>query len=480
MVITLLYVLNHKEQVVGVLDNSAPLSCPYFNDKHVENIETGVHTYEFSVPASHQTAGKILTEGYIILTDLDRKQQMFKIKEVEEEANDSGYVKNVFCEHIAISELLVEIVRPVTITSSTLENALSVVLDGSGWELGKVDYTESLDVVFENHVTVLEALLKILELYRMEVQYEVLMKNGSVVSKKIHVQEKRGRITKKLFSYGKDLIGVKRTNNSDELITALIGIGKGDESGKSLTLQNFAWEDGDFYTETATDYVTNNTLLQRWGKDGKHKFGVYYSDKDTQVGLFYDTVEELKRRSTPVSKYECSVATLERITGYAAEKVRIGDTISVKDETFNPVLALEARVIELVRSYTAPENDSVVLGDYKPIKLTDVSSLKAIQKKLQQKEKQWEQTAYKVDIISSKGLIFRNNTINTILYAKVYRGGIDITDELDENRFRWTRISEDAAADMIWNNEHASGKKYIEITHLDVQARATFNCEVMV
>jgi phage minor structural protein len=394
VVIILIFVLNTKERIVGVLNNSAPLSCPYFSDKHIENLATGVHSYEFSVPASHETAGVLEAEGFVIITDLDDK-------ELEEIGNDSGYIKSVYCEHIAISELLVDVVRPIKLESYTLEQSFTIILDGSLWELGTVDYTESLDVEFGQYVTVLEALHTLMDLYQVEVQYEVVFKNGVLEKRLIHVQKQRGRITHKPFLYGKDLIEVKRTINTEEVISALIGIGKGDASGKQLTLAGFAWGDtSSYYTDFEADYVTSNDLLQRWGVNGKHKFGLYISEKTEPVQLFVDTVEELKRRSTPSNKYECLVITLERITGYEADKVRVGDTAIIHDIEFKPELILEARVIELTRSYTAPENDAVVLGSYKPINLGNFATIDYLQKKIQQKEQLWETTAYKVEIHS--------------------------------------------------------------------------------
>jgi phage minor structural protein len=480
VVIKLIFVLNQKEDLVGVLNNATPFSCPYFDDKHVENLETGVHSYEFSVPASHETAGAIEPEGFVIITDLDKKQQMFKVKEIVEVGNASGYIKTVFCEHIAISELLVDVVRPITLNSTTLDNALDVVLDGTAWVKGEIDYTESQDIVFDKHVTVLEALKTLMEKFVMEVQFEIVFKNGLIQKRLIHLQAQRGNVTNKPFLYGKDLVEVKRTYNSDEVITALIGVGKGDAEGNPVTFTNYGFSSGSYTTDIGEDYVTNEDLLQRWGVNGKHKFGVYYSEQTEPLPLFRETFAELGRRSTPSIKYECSVVTLERIIGYDADKVRVGDTVLVKDRTFTPELVISARIIEVTRSYTAPENDAVVLGDYKPVKLSDVRNLKDIQNRIQQKETLWETTAYKVEIHSSSGLMFKAGIYDTVLEAKVYRGAVDVTDETDANRFKWTRTSNDTVSDTLWNDEHAGGTKSITVSNDDVRNRATFNCEVMV
>lgn len=89
------------------------------------------------------------------------------------------------------------------------------------------------------------------------------------------------------------------------------------------------------------------------------------------------------------------------------------------------------------------------------------------------------QKMYRLVISSTNGNIFKNNNINTILYATVYSWDKDITDELDSNQFVWTRVSDDEEADKTWNHNHYSGTKSIEITSNDVKVRATFFCDLI-
>lgn len=90
-----------------------------------------------------------------------------------------------------------------------------------------------------------------------------------------------------------------------------------------------------------------------------------------------------------------------------------------------------------------------------------------------------ENTVHKVEIFSTGGLVFKNGQISTTLIARVYKGKGDITDQIDANYFRWTRISDDPAADEIWNAQHYGGAKQITITQDDVNVRATFNCTIL-
>lgn len=89
------------------------------------------------------------------------------------------------------------------------------------------------------------------------------------------------------------------------------------------------------------------------------------------------------------------------------------------------------------------------------------------------------QSPYDVDIISTNGLLFKNGIIQTTLTAVVYQGEENVTDQLDANQFRWTKINADGTLDKIWNDIHAGGTKSITVTSEDIYRRATFNCDIV-
>lgn len=90
-----------------------------------------------------------------------------------------------------------------------------------------------------------------------------------------------------------------------------------------------------------------------------------------------------------------------------------------------------------------------------------------------------EQKMYRLVISSSNGNIFKNGNISTVLTATVFSWDKDVTDELDDNQFIWTRVSSDSEADKVWNSAHFGGTKSITITNDDVKARATFYCDLI-
>lgn len=90
-----------------------------------------------------------------------------------------------------------------------------------------------------------------------------------------------------------------------------------------------------------------------------------------------------------------------------------------------------------------------------------------------------EQKMYRLVISSSNGNIFKNGNISTMLTATVFSWDKDVTDELDDNQFIWTRVSSDTEADKAWNSAHFGGTKSITITNDDVKVRATFYCDLI-
>lgn len=90
--------------------------------------------------------------------------------------------------------------------------------------------------------------------------------------------------------------------------------------------------------------------------------------------------------------------------------------------------------------------------------------------------------AYVVIIESSNGSVFKpGENMSTTLTAFVFLNGNDITSSVPSSWFRWRRESFYAQDDdLVWNSIHNTGYKYIEVTANDVNARATFFCDIII
>lgn len=480
----MLIILDTQQNTIGAANNVSPFALPYFEDWHEETVD-GIDTYKFLVPADHEDSNLIQVRGHIIFTDAYGDNRLFTIKEVTDTYYDFNKpAKEVFCEATAITELLGDIVRPQTIKSADAEMAIRTVLQSasSGWEVGYVEDTYSTDIKFEEYMSVMEALRKLAEeQYFKDLYFTVELQGTTIVKKLVNLREDRGVDNSVRFDYKIDVLGTGRTEDTSELATALIGLGKADSSGKRITLNGVAaFDDGDYYKLEGTDWIGSDTALQQFGVGGKHIFGIHIDDQaDTLEKLKRSTLSALEKRRLPYVFYSASVENLAVLDeDYDAKTVRLGDWVTISDWTFEPPIVIKGKVMKLERSYTDPTQDKVDLGRYKKLEITVPAALQKLQDKINQNEEKWNASSYKLEVISTNGLIFKEGNISTVLEARVYQDGTDITDTINAAHFKWSRVSNDADGDQAWNTEHFGGTKTIQITSDDVRQRATFFCDL--
>jgi hypothetical protein len=89
--------------------------------------------------------------------------------------------------------------------------------------------------------------------------------------------------------------------------------------------------------------------------------------------------------------------------------------------------------------------------------------------------------AYQVQVVSEGGTTFRmGQPFSTTMVARVFKGGIEVTDSFADADFRWSRSSLDAHADEIWNSAHYStGSKSLVVTQQDAVGRSNFFCTLL-
>ena len=85
---------------------------------------------------------------------------------------------------------------------------------------------------------------------------------------------------------------------------------------------------------------------------------------------------------------------------------------------------------------------------------------------------------HRLEITSSRGTIFRDSNIDSVITARMFRGSEDITDELHPDEFVWFKYNEDGTEDTAWIEAHRGVGNQINITHEDVQRKTMFDVEV--
>lgn len=86
----------------------------------------------------------------------------------------------------------------------------------------------------------------------------------------------------------------------------------------------------------------------------------------------------------------------------------------------------------------------------------------------------------RLEVLSTRGTRCNNTSFNTVLYPRLYKNNIDITDSIPATNFKWQRVSGNSEAakkeDAEWNLRYAAGSKECYITKEDVKRNSTFTC----
>ena len=87
-----------------------------------------------------------------------------------------------------------------------------------------------------------------------------------------------------------------------------------------------------------------------------------------------------------------------------------------------------------------------------------------------------ENATYEIRVFDNNGRVFNRGIMETTFTAKLYKNGVDITDQYDDKYFIWERRSSDSSGDTYWNEQHSTGTKTLRITKSDVLYGASFGC----
>ena len=226
--------------------------------------------------------------------------------------------------------------------------ALEVALEPTRWRVGTVDQPGTVsDSLTFYHTTARAAINAILECggeLETEIEAGPLGVTSRKVSIRAHVGERGGH---RRFTYGKDLVGVERTEHWTP-ITACVGYGKGLETDAGGYGRKLTFED----VNGGRDYVEDLDALELYGRpDGKgglaHIWGTYENqDCDDAAQLLDETRAYLEAHKDPGVTYEASVIDLVAM-GRSWEGVSKGDDVQLVDTCFTPTLRCQGRVSKI-------------------------------------------------------------------------------------------------------------------------------------
>lgn len=345
----MLFILNKQEKVVGILKNGgSDNSLPFFDDLLTQDLVTGAETYRFSTVLNNSVSMNLVIGNYIAFMD-GSSYKLFQIVQTEE-THDGTLNIEIYCESAGLG-LLNSVFRGKNIPSCDLRGFLTNILEATSWNVGAVDYginevydlelgTESVYSILQNNIGQ----------YGAEIAFRVEINKGRISNKFIDAFRFRGRVTNERFVFGKNIQGLKRTVDSTELFTALIGKGNGDISFRDITIPEINKPSGQ-------DFVGDDEAFNNYNNNGNHLMGVYQYETDSPEELLRATYKKLQEVKTPKITYDIDVELLN-------VNVNIGDTVNIVDMFFPTPILLHARVSKLETSLTNPESNKCTLSNF--------------------------------------------------------------------------------------------------------------------
>ena len=423
-------ILSANNTPVAFMDNAHKKSMHYWKDELHEYLQGAANTYTFTVNAKHTDAQHI-TVGNKVAFKYKGKSYYLNIVNTEQTEEtitatawslsfelineDSGAYKAAsamsFGEYLAVFD-----------AERTLKLGLNEVSD------------KRITNEWTGTTTVLKRLFSLANVFSAEIEFETVL-NSDYSLKEIvlnvyrehsgtdsGIGEYRNDI---VLRYGKGITGVRKTTDVESLYTCIYPTGK-----DGLTINGLNKKEYD--ASGRLEYFTDGALIRapqardRFPSNIVNKDDAYIMlrkeyDTDNQDKLYSMALSDLKVASEPVVTYE--------VDGYF--DTNIGDTVRMQDQEWTPVLYLQARVSEQVRSLTNPKTAKTVFTNYKELMSEISSDLLDRMQDLINKNK-----VYTCSISTNNGIIFKNGIGSTTLTAYAYNNGVDVSGNLE---IRWSK-----------------------------------------
>ena len=452
-------ILSANNTPVAFMDNAHKKSMHYWKDELHEYLQGAANTYTFTVNAKHTDAQHI-TVGNKVAFKYKGKSYYLNIVNTEQTEEtitatawslsfelineDSGAYKAAsamsFGEYLAVFD-----------AERTLKLGLNEVSD------------KRIINEWTGTTSVLKRLFSLANVFSAEIEFEtVLNKDYSLKEIVLNVYREHSDTNSGVgeyrndivLRYGKGITGIRKTTDAEKLYTCIQPTGK-----DGLTINGL---DKKEYDENGNiEYFTDGALIRapqardRFPSNIVNKDDAYIMlrkeyDTDSKDKLYSMALSDLKTASEPVVTYE--------VDGYF--DTNIGDTVRMQDQEWTPVLYLQARVSEQVRSLTNPKTAKTVFTNYKELMSEISGDLIKRMEDLISKNK-----VYTCSISTNNGIIFKNGIGSTTLTAYAYDNGVDVADKL---QFRWSKDGQ----------EFYVGKS-VTVNATDVDTKAVYSFEAL-
>ena len=452
-------ILSANNTPVAFMDNQHKKSMHYWDDELHEYLQGTANTYTFTVSAKHQDAENVTAGNKVAFIHKGKSYYLniVNTEQTEETITATAWslsfelINEDAGEYKAGQAMSFEEYLAIFDAERTLKLGLNEVSD------------KRIANEWTGTTSVLKRLFSLANVFSAEIEFEtVLNKDYSLKEIVLNVYREHGDTDSGVgeyrndivLRYGKGITGIRKTTDAEKLYTCIQPTGK-----DGLTINGL---DKKEYDENGNiEYFTDGALIRapqardRFPSNIVNKDDAYIMlrkeyDTDSKDKLYSMALSDLKTASEPVVTYE--------VDGYF--DTNIGDTVRMQDQDWTPVLYLQARVSEQVRSLTNPKTAKTVFTNYKELMSEISGDLIKRMEDLISKNK-----VYTCSISTNNGIIFKNGIGSTTLTAYAYDNGVDVADKL---QFRWSKDGQ----------EFYVGKS-VTVNATDVDTKAVYSFEAL-
>lgn len=258
-------------------------------------------------------------------------------------------------------------VRPQDKTASEM---LQIALNGTRWEVGYSEETTRKRTNFY-YISTLEAIQKVVELFKIELTFTVIIDpiTNKIARRQVNLYSQQGERTGKRFEYGSNLLSVTREESSEDLVTALVGRGKGEQLddgnddtvdgyGRRIMFTDVIWSKANGHPTdkpAGQDYVEDKEATKLYGfDDGKPRIGIaVFEDIEDVNQLINATWAALQVAKRPKVSFKASALDIGDLG--------LGDTVAIIRHELN--IEYFTRVYKVEHDLLDKNNNVIELGD---------------------------------------------------------------------------------------------------------------------
>ncbi|MGT2767816.1 phage tail spike protein [Streptococcus dysgalactiae] len=325
----------------------------------------------------------------------DEEREVFKLfKVIDYNLDDSKLYKGL---DKAESDLdTIAIIKDKRFRQSSADACIDGALEGTGYQVGKVEGISEVRTLSYYYISPRAALIKVVEAFNCEFNVRYTFINNKITSRYIDLKKRFGKPTGKQFEHGNNLLKVVYEESTDDIVTCLIGRGKGEEIqheeaeskdveghlpqeerrqgyGRRIEFTDIVWsvEKGDPIDKPAgQNFVALDSAREEYGlsQNGelKHRWGVFVNEEiEDKAELLKATWDELQRLSMPIRIYKAEILDIGPETWKGDSVAIIYDEVKIAFET--RVDAIDIDKLNFNRSV-------VTLGDYSVVQNRDARS----------------------------------------------------------------------------------------------------------